>query len=332
MNHKSEGFFKLAKFIKEDMRMSHIYQPIFLKTLLDNNGSATASTIAKAILEYDSTQLEYYEEITKRMPGKVLINRGLVAKSNDTYHLKGDIESLTLAEARLLGSYCDERLAEYLLKHGDRPFYHRRKASGYLSGSTKYEVLKRAKSRCEACGISNTEKALEVDHIIPRNNEGSDDISNLQALCYSCNAMKRDTDDTDFREIIKSYADRHAGCLFCEIPTERIIDENELAYAIEDGFPVTPKHTLIIPKRHAASYFDLHQPEINACNQLLAKSKETIMEKDADVTGFNVGINVGEDAGQTIFHCHIHLIPRRHGDVEKPKGGVRGVVSGKQSY
>lgn len=312
--------------------MSHIYQPVFLKTLLDNNGSATASTIAKAILEYDSTQLEYYEEITKRMPAKVLLNRRLIEKDNDTYRLAGDFNSLTLAEARLLGSYCDEQLAEYLLKHGDRPFYHRRKASGYLSGSLKYEVLKRAKSRCEACGISNTEKALEVDHIVPRNNGGSDDISNLQALCYSCNAMKRDTDDTDFREVIKSYADRHTGCLFCEIPPERIIDENELAYVIEDGFPVTPKHALIIPKRHVASYFELHQPEINACNQLLEKTKKSIQAKDAAVTGFNIGINIGEDAGQTIFHCHIHLIPRRHGDVEKPKGGVRGVIPGKQSY
>ena len=312
--------------------MSHIYQPVFLKALLDNNGSATANTIAKAILEYDSTQLEYYEEITKKVPAKVLLNTGLIAKDSDTYRLADDFNRLTLAEARLLGSYCDQRLAEYLLKRGDRPFYHRKKKSGYISGSIKYEVLKRAKSRCESCGISNREKALEVDHIIPRNHGGTNEISNLQALCYSCNAMKRDTDDTDFRDVIKSYADRKSECLFCEIPKERVIDENELAYVIEDGFPVTPKHALVIPKRHVASYFELHQPEINACNQLLEKTKESILATDSDVTGFNVGINVGEDAGQTIFHCHIHLIPRRKGDVEKPKGGVRGVIPGKQSY
>lgn len=332
MTNKSIGFLKLEKFIKADMRMSHIYQPIFLKTLLENNGSATDDTIAKAILEYDPTQLEYYKEITKKMPAKVLLKHGLIEKESSLYRFASDFKNITIAEARLLGSYCEQRLAEYLLKHGDRPFYHRKKASGYISGSTKYEVLKKAKSRCAACGISNTEKALEVDHIVPRNKGGSDDFSNLQALCYSCNAMKRDSDDTDFLAVVRSYSDRQSGCLFCEIPKDRVIDENELAYVIEDGFPVTPGHTLIIPKRHVASYFDVHQPEINACNQLIENAKSNILARDPNVSGFNIGINIGEDAGQTIFHCHIHLIPRRKGDVEKPKGGVRGVIPGKQSY
>ena len=121
-------------------------------------------------------------------------------------------------------------------------------------------------------------------------------------------------------------------CLFCEIIEERVIDENKLAYVIEDGFPVTEKHTLIIPKRHISSYFDLNEEEVNACNLLLEKNKNRILTTDSMVTGFNIGINVGEDAGQTIFHCHIHLIPRRKGDVDYPKGGVRGVIPSKQSY
>ena len=95
---------------------------------------------------------------------------------------------------------------------------------------------------------------------------------------------------------------------------------------------MTEYHTLVIPKRHVASYFELTRPEVNACNQLLEKIKADIQEKDKDVSGFNIGINVGEDAGQTIFHCHIHLIPRRKGDMENPKGGVRGVIPEKQKY
>jgi len=122
------------------------------------------------------------------------------------------------------------------------------------------------------------------------------------------------------------------GCLFCEIPSERIITENELAYVIEDGFPVTHKHSLIIPKRHLSSYFDLDKSEMDACHQLLEKTKDSIFSNDPSVTGFNIGINIGKDAGQTIFHCHIHLIPRRSGDVENPTGGVRGVIPSKQSY
>ena len=111
-----------------------------------------------------------------------------------------------------------------------------------------------------------------------------------------------------------------------------MIAENELAYAIRDGFPVTELHTLVIPKRHVADYFDLHQPELNAINQLLQELKSDIVREDPEVTGFNIGINAGESAGQTVMHCHVHLIPRRKGDVEEPRGGVRGVIPSRQSY
>ncbi len=312
--------------------MNHIYQPVLIKTILQNRGAASISEIAKEFLSYDSSQREYYEEITRRMPAKVLKDRNIIQGSGKGYEFTNDYKSLTESEALLLSSYCDQRLAEYLIKHGDKPFYHRKRSSGVISGSIKYEVLKNAKSRCELCGVPNDEKSLEVDHIIPRNKDGSDDISNLQALCYSCNSMKRDTDDTDFRKILDSYDDREKGCLFCEMSEKRIIAENELAYVIEDGYAVTKHHSLIIPKRHVSSYFDLGRSELNACQMLLEKTKSKIQENDSDVTGFNVGTNIGEDAGQTIFHCHIHLIPRRKNDVENPRGGVRGVISDKQSY
>jgi diadenosine tetraphosphate (Ap4A) HIT family hydrolase len=193
-------------------------------------------------------------------------------------------------------------------------------------------VLKRARFRCELCGISADEKALEVDHIIPRIHGGSDDLSNLQASCYSCNAMKRDRDRTDFRWIRDSYAHRESGCLFCEIPKERVIDENELAYVIRDGFPVTPLHTLIISKRHVQTYFELGQSEINAFTSLLNDQKKAIEADYGTVDGFKVGINGGTSAGQTIAHCHMHLIPRRTADVPDARGGVRHVIAGKGFY
>ena len=121
-------------------------------------------------------------------------------------------------------------------------------------------------------------------------------------------------------------------CLFCQVDPKFVVAENELCYARKDGFPVTEFHTLIIPKRHIANYFDLHQPEINAIHQMLEKIQKEIEERDDSVTGFNIGINVGEDAGQSIFHVHVHLIPRRKGDVENPRGGVRGVIPDKQKY
>lgn len=161
---------------------------------------------------------------------------------------------------------------------------------------------------------------------------GSDDLSNFQALCFSCNASKRDRDDTDFRGLRDSYDHRVQHCLFCGIEPNRIVASNELAYWIRDAFPVTDGHSLAIPKRHVATYFELGQAEINACNYLLKEAKEKIESSDRSVSGFNVGMNNGEAAGQTIFHSHIHLIPRRPGDVSDPRGGIRHLIQGKGHY
>jgi diadenosine tetraphosphate (Ap4A) HIT family hydrolase len=129
---------------------------------------------------------------------------------------------------------------------------------------------------------------------------------------------------------MNSYSEK--PCLFCAITADRIVLANELAYAIHDGFPVTALHALVIPRRHAATYFDLTTDEILGCDDLLRKVSEKIKSSDSTVAGFNIGLNAGEVAGQTIFHCHFHLIPRRKGDVENPRGGVRHLIPGKGYY
>ncbi|MFC1567825.1 HIT domain-containing protein [Pseudomonadota bacterium] len=322
----------LSEFIQNKMRMSHIYQPVMIKFLLEKRGQASVQDIAKELLSYDESQIEYYQKIVQNMVGKVLLSHEVVSKDAKLYSLN-DFDQLSASEVSELKILCESKLNEFIEHRGQTAWQHRKKSSGYISGTIRYEVLKRAKFHCELCGISADKKALEVDHIIPRNKDGTDDLSNLQALCYSCNAMKRDRDDTDFRVIRESFDRKEDDCLFCHIEKERaIIAENELAFAIHDGYPVTNMHTLVIPKRHVQSYFGLGRSEINACNQLLEQCKDEIISKDSDVSGFNVGINDGQSAGQTIFHCHIHLIPRRAGDVEKPKGGVRGVIPSKQRY
>ncbi len=121
-------------------------------------------------------------------------------------------------------------------------------------------------------------------------------------------------------------------CIFCNIEPNRVIAENELAYVIRDGFAVTEHHSLVIPKRHARDYFELTSEELDAINQLLVSAKDEVLKLDDVVDGFNIGMNCGESAGQTVFHCHIHLIPRRKGDVENPRGGIRHVIPGKGSY
>ena len=269
------------------------------------------------------------------MVGKVLTNNGVVEPIKNGRQITGyRLTETTHTEAQraTLEAMCDEAIGSYISKRGEAIWGHRGPDSGYVSGSIRYNVLRRAKHRCELCGGHEEQVALHVDHIIPRSKGGTDDISNFQALCMTCNTNKRDTDDTDFRGILDSYSDRETGCIFCKLGAGRIIAENELCIAIKDAFPVTEHHTLVIPKRHVADYFDLHQPERNAIEAMLHEQRQSILDEDNTVTGFNIGINAGASAGQTVYHVHVHLIPRRDGDVADPRGGVRGVIPSKQRY
>jgi ATP adenylyltransferase len=120
--------------------------------------------------------------------------------------------------------------------------------------------------------------------------------------------------------------------VFCTLPSTSIVAENDLAFAVWDTSPVTPLHILILPRRHAPSFFDLAEAEALGIERLIRQLREDIITEDKLVEGFNIGINVGEVAGQTIAHCHYHLIPRRRGDVTNPRGGVRWVVPSKADY
>ena len=121
-------------------------------------------------------------------------------------------------------------------------------------------------------------------------------------------------------------------CLFCNSKISGVAHENDLAYASYDTYPVSEYHCLIIPKRHVIDYFYLTNEELIACNDLIKLVKEDVLIKDKSIKGFNIGTNIGKIAGQSIMHCHIHLIPRREDDVENPQGGVRSVIPSKQHY
>ena len=126
--------------------------------------------------------------------------------------------------------------------------------------------------------------------------------------------------------------DPNNPCLFCNSKSSGVVHENDLAYASYDTYPVSKHHCLIIPKRHVKDYFELSNKELIACNDLIKIIRTEIINKDNTVKAFNIGTNIGKISGQSIMHCHIHLIPRRDGDVKNPQGGVRGVISSKQHY
>lgn len=120
-------------------------------------------------------------------------------------------------------------------------------------------------------------------------------------------------------------------CPFCTLPPERIIDSNDLALVIRDGYPVSPGHSLVIPKRHIGSWFEITPEEQSAMLDLLERAK-AVLEEEFKSDGYNIGINDGPTAGQTVPHLHMHLIPRYKGDLEDPRGGVRWIIPGKAKY
>lgn len=123
----------------------------------------------------------------------------------------------------------------------------------------------------------------------------------------------------------------NSNCIFCNCNPSDIIAENRLAFAILDKFPVNEGHTLIIPKRHFANLFEATEEELKAIYGLVNDVKE-MLDVQYEPTGYNIGVNVGRDAGQTIMHLHVHVIPRYSGDVENPRGGIRNLKKALVEY
>ena len=122
-------------------------------------------------------------------------------------------------------------------------------------------------------------------------------------------------------------------CIFCNKTNCKVISSSKHFFIIRDtAYPVTKHHTLIITNRHVDDFFDLTKDEMSDLDKVLKEQKQELKKLDKEISAFNVGVNIGKDAGQSIMHGHIHLIPRRKGDVDDPRGGVRGVIPEKQKY
>jgi diadenosine tetraphosphate (Ap4A) HIT family hydrolase len=124
--------------------------------------------------------------------------------------------------------------------------------------------------------------------------------------------------------------DPNDPCLFCKDP-RGVSLQHELAFSARDSYPASPGHTLVIPRRHVASFFDLTTDEVAAC-MLLIKEEKRRLDEEFNPDGYNIGVNVGPAAGQSVLHVHIHIIPRYNGDVENPQGGVRHVIPKRGHY
>lgn len=170
--------------------------------------------------------------------------------------------------------------------------------------------------------------ALNTDKLTPEQKTRVKVICERKIREYAAEGNRNETDSGN-----TVTTDIDPDCLFCpERVKHRIVEEYDSVFAIRDGYPVSEGHHLIIPKRHTADWFAMGEKEQQDANALIRILRNRLAESDKAITGYNIGMNCGESGGQSIFHAHIHLIPRRDGDAPNPRGGVRGVIPRKMGY
>ena len=292
------------------LRMGHVYKPVMLLEVLRRGGSASRAEIAGAFLERDSQQVEFYRrKVVHPNSGRHLVRDGLLERDGQNYRLAGPLAGLTVWQRDEVVAILEQRIAEYM--DGCNPFDGQ--ARDGVPASRRFHVLARAGGRCELCGATSRSTQIDVTHIVPRSQGGTNDASNLQALCRACCRQRRDEDDTDFARMHASYAERRGGCVFCQLERDRrrIVAENALAFCVRDGFPLVGGHTLVMPRRHVTDYFDLTQPERNAIEQLLRQQRRVLAENDETIKGWGIDISSGACDERAVVHVQFQLIPRR---------------------
>lgn len=242
---------ELKNFISDKMRMSHIYQPLLIKILIDSGGIATLRQLANSFLSSDESQIIYYENVIKNMPLKILKKHNVVIEEGAVVKLNIDFKKLTLNDKAEIKKLCEQKIQNYVSKKG-LSIWDYRLVDGAVNDNLRLRVLKESGGKCSICGISVKERPMDIDHIIPLSRGGKTIYENLQALCTKCNRTKKNLDTIDYRNFgnfIKAN-----NCPFCHLEKERIINENEFALMFYDSYPVTIGHTLIISKRHLPAF------------------------------------------------------------------------------
>lgn len=303
---QTEGYRRLLAFLDQKMSMSHIYQPVMLKTLLVQDGFASRRDIAAAFLAEDQSQLEYYDEIVKRYPTQTLKRHGIIEHDRGRYSLCDIFRAINGDERAALIALCDAKLADFVERRQQMVWKHRSQNFDPIPGSIRWQILRRAMGRCEACGISATERALHVDHIIPRSWGGSNDASNFQALCSTCNVQKLNGDATDFREAAEALARRVSDCPLCDEQSIRVVAENVLARAVQVAGE--PGCFDVAPRRHGAGYFSLFQPELNAIRAIELELVDKAKSWGLNGRAASISITTSDQSGHCAMRCHFERI------------------------
>ena len=283
--------------------MTEVYQPLIIRTLIENGGFASTRQLALAVLPYDTSQVEYYEVIMKRWPKKTLKRHEVITYRRGEFALNTDISLLSENQKKEITSLCTKKIQGFLNARLARQ--HKVKIPTHITGLMRYEVLKLAKGRCSLCGVTKEERALDVDHIIPRSLGGKTEFANLQALCYVCNRSKGNQDKTDFRNSINPV--KNPNCRLC-CSGQSVTDQNYRAFALSEKENSPLENIIVVPKRHVSSFFDLDQKEVNDCYALLRKGRKSFHNQHTNLK-FEISISEIHQYGNENDHTYIRLIP-----------------------
>ena len=310
---------ELADFVKHRMKMVHVFQPIMIRTLVEAGGSATDQDIARAFLSEDRAQLEYYAYIAKRWPRKTLGRHGVVDYRRGAKGRRGvftlNWDSPTDEQRRRIVELCNLRLQEYIDKNvGDLPWFDHLGAQSAIPGGIQYDVLARSGGVCVACGTPALKAPIHVDHIVPASRGGTDDPSNLQALCARCNRAKRDRDATDFLLVQKRLKYSKRGCVLCR--ARDVGPQNNLAVSIPSGLTDAGRHWIIAPRSHVTKFSDLLPAQRNLCIDLIEPVKEHMRGGGCGSCEFDVRIQTEAPEGG---HCRIDVVGSAPGAAGLPQ-------------
>ena len=292
------------------MSMSHVYQPVLIRALIEAGGAATVRQLAQVFLAEDESQLQFYERRIQHMPIRVLLKHGIIDRHDELIRLNA--APLDFRQRARLKLLCEQRLQRFLERRGLALWDYRMLEIDPLPDNLRFQVLKEGGGRCALCGATKEERPLDVDHIIPRSRGGTNDRSNLQVLCSKCNRTKGNKDETDCRVLAP---DADPACELCPPEQARLtVSEHGSVVAIRAVPATTRDHHVVLPKRHTSDFFSMTQRERLDADDLLRVLSAQVRERDHTVIGFRIGSTCGNRTGGAESHAQIHLVPRRADD------------------
>ncbi len=306
-------FDQLVDFIENRMHMSHVYQPLLIRSLVEAGGTATLRQLALSFLVEDESQILFYEDRIKKMPTRILRKHGVIKEQGNLVSLT--VGPLDYGQRSKIRELCERKLQAFLQQRGLDTWASRMVETDPVPPALRYQALLRSGGRCALCGATKDQTTLHVDHIFPRSRGGKNTLDNLQVLCADCNEAKSNRDTTDLRAgLLVAEPPADPACAFCGPDLRsKAVARGELCFAVQHPHSPVAGHLLVVPFRHAPDFLALTADERRDCDDLLRVLGSEARSADEGIKGFTVLAGAPEEEGDGGSHVLVHLIPDRNG-------------------